>query len=414
MKYGLLYFKDTDNIGDDIQSYASERFLPRIDYMIDRERIEQFVPYNKEAVCTIMNAWYVHDKFNFNFSPYIYPLFISMFFKKFPYEDGIAYGTDYLNENVISFFKKYAPVGTRDIHTKKILDELKIDNYFSGCMTLTIEKFPNIKRKDYIVLVGLKDEEIEYIKSKTTRPIKIVKQDVPYGSFSNETWDERKKRVIDILKIYQGAHMVITNKLHCSLPCLALETPVLLLYDRSFPENEDRIGTYLEYLNYIYREDLQNSNIDFDNPKNNPSKYLELRKNLVKKCTDFIKQSSKVKINDLPEIDFYKKYVKISINSRKPIIKHLKELSNLYVEECKKSSSMYDEINELKYKNENLIKEKEELKKMTEKIKEEKEKLENKCNVYENRIIRIENSKSYKLYKRAKKIIKRGSKNEYN
>ena len=50
MKYGLLYYKDTDNIGDDIQSYASERFLPRIDYMIDRENLEKFIP-NKKRVC---------------------------------------------------------------------------------------------------------------------------------------------------------------------------------------------------------------------------------------------------------------------------------------------------------------------------------------------------------------------------
>ena len=37
MKYGLLYYKDTVNIGDDIQTYAARRFLPHIDYYIDRE-----------------------------------------------------------------------------------------------------------------------------------------------------------------------------------------------------------------------------------------------------------------------------------------------------------------------------------------------------------------------------------------
>ena len=146
LKYGLLYYKDTDNIGYDIQSYAAERFLPRIDYMIDRENIETFTPTSKEYVYTIMNAWYIHDKYNFNFSPYIYPLFISMFFKKFPYKDGITYGVDYLNDNIISDLKKYSPVGARDMHTQKIFDELGIDNYFSGCMSLTIEKFSNIKK----------------------------------------------------------------------------------------------------------------------------------------------------------------------------------------------------------------------------------------------------------------------------
>ena len=78
MKYGLLCFKETNNIGDDIQTYAASRFLPRIDYMIDREHIEDFVPKNKEYVSTIMNAWYVHDIYNFNFSPYINPLYLSL------------------------------------------------------------------------------------------------------------------------------------------------------------------------------------------------------------------------------------------------------------------------------------------------------------------------------------------------
>lgn len=406
MKYGLLYYKNTDNIGDDIQSYAQEQFLPRIDYMIDRENLEQFVPNEKEYVYTIMNAWYIHDKYNFNFSPYIYPLFISMFFKNFPYEDGVTYGTDYLNENVITDLKKYSPVGARDLHTKKIFDNLNIENYFSGCLTLTIEKFPNIKKGKYIVVNGLNEEEIEYIKSKTKKEVKVVKQDVPYGSFSNETWEQRKKRVIDLLKLYQGAHMVITTKLHCSLPCLAIETPVLLLYDKSFPENEDRIGTYLEYLNHIDRTELKSSNINFNKPLNNPEKYLELRKSLIKKCKEFINNNKQIDINDLPDIEQYKYYIKRSFESRKPIINHLKELSNKYVEECKKSSQMFDELNELRYQNNELKNDIDNLKDNNEKLNKEKDEINNKYNNLNERMSRIENSRSYKLYKKIKKVLK--------
>lgn len=327
-----------------------------------------------------MNAWYIHYKFNFNFFPYIYPLFISMFFKNFPYEEGITYGVDYLNDNVISEFRKYSPVGTRDIHTKKIFDNLDVDNYFSGCLTLTIEKFSNIKKEDYIVVVGLKNDEINYIKSKTDREIKIIKQDVPYGSFSNEPWKIRKKRVIEILKIYQGAHMVITTKLHCSLPCLALETPVLLLYDKSFPENEDRIGTYLDYLNYVNRSDFIKSNIDFSKPKNNSKKYLELRNGIIDKCSCFINNSKKVILDRLPDIDSYKKCLKMSVNSRKNIIKHLKDLSKKYVEECRKSAEMCDEINELKYQNNGLNNEINSLKKENKILNNNNIELKNKNN----------------------------------
>ena len=347
MKYGLLYYKDTDNIGDDIQTFAQERFIPHVDYLIDRENLESFIPEKKEKVKVIMNAWYIHDKFNFDISPYIEPLYISMFLKKFPYQAGITIGSDYLNKNILESFKKYSPVGARDIHTKNLLDKLGIESYFSGCMTLTINKFSDVEKKDYIVVVGLNDKEIDYIKKKTNREVINFIQDIDKGSFANESWEARRKRVIDTLKLYQGAHLVITTKLHCSLPCLALGTSVLLLYDTSFPENKDRIGTYLSYLNYIKREDFFSANIQFENPPKNPTKYLELRNTLEKNVINFINKNT---INSsLPKIEDYKKYLSKSKNMRFLPIKLLEQLQEIYEYECKKSAKMYDEINELKY-----------------------------------------------------------------
>ena len=60
MKYGLIMYKDTENIGDDVQTYVAERFLPRVDYVIDRANVTSFVPDEKEYVATIMNAWWMN------------------------------------------------------------------------------------------------------------------------------------------------------------------------------------------------------------------------------------------------------------------------------------------------------------------------------------------------------------------
>lgn len=381
MKYGLLYYKDTDNIGDDIQSYAASQFLPKIDYMIDREHLNEFVPKKKEYVKTIMNAWYIHDKFNFGISPYINPLLISMFFKNFPYTSGITVGMDYINDNVKDILKKYGPVGTRDFHTQKMLNNLKVDNYFSGCMTLTINKFDNITQGEYIVVNGLTNEEIEYIKSKTNRKIIKFQQDIEKGSLSDESWEKRKNRVIDVLKLYQGAHMVITNKLHCSLPCLALETPVLLLYDKSFAENKDRIGTYKEYLNYIDRNKFMNQKINFENPKKNPDKYLEIRKKLVKECNNFIKNECDFDAKLLPDIDTYCNLTEKAITEKKVIIKYLEKLQCKYEKECEKSSKMFDEIT---------------------KLNNEKQQLK-EIEIEYNKIL---NSRSWKVITKIRKIIK--------
>lgn len=74
MKYGILFNKSNMNIGDDIQAYATERFLPRIDCFIDREHIDSFESENGEPVAVIMNAWYMWQKWNWPPSKYIYPL----------------------------------------------------------------------------------------------------------------------------------------------------------------------------------------------------------------------------------------------------------------------------------------------------------------------------------------------------
>ena len=65
MKYGIIVFKETTNIGDDIQSYAAMKQLPRVDYFIERESLNEFISNDNEKVKTIMNGWYMHNRFCF-------------------------------------------------------------------------------------------------------------------------------------------------------------------------------------------------------------------------------------------------------------------------------------------------------------------------------------------------------------
>lgn len=128
MKYGLVLFKDTDNIGDDIQSYAASQFLPKIDYVIDREKLDEFIPEKKEYVTTIMNGWYMHKKHHFPFSPYIHPLLISMHFSE---NDLITKpGYQFLDGYTKEFLSSYGKIGCRDESTKKALDTLGYQTYF--------------------------------------------------------------------------------------------------------------------------------------------------------------------------------------------------------------------------------------------------------------------------------------------
>jgi len=170
MKYGLITYKDTENIGDDIQSYVAIRFLPKVDYYLEREELDRFVPNKKEQIITIMNGWYLHSKINFPISPYIYPLYISTHFSAYN-SGGIS--TEYLNEYSKKELEKYAPIGCRDTGTVKLLNELGVDNYFSGCLTLTIQADKNIEKKNHICIVDIDEKAEKYVRDNLQKNMKL-------------------------------------------------------------------------------------------------------------------------------------------------------------------------------------------------------------------------------------------------
>ena len=48
-KFGILKYSSI-NIGDEVQSVAAMRFIPQINYYVQRERVDQFKAKNGEKV----------------------------------------------------------------------------------------------------------------------------------------------------------------------------------------------------------------------------------------------------------------------------------------------------------------------------------------------------------------------------
>ncbi len=83
----------------------------------------------------------------------------------------------------------------------------------------------------------------------------------------------------EILTLYQNAKFVITRRLHVTLPCLALETPVLSIVDLKDAEgNGTRWGCYMDTVRCIDNEDFLSGNFeyDFNNPPENKKKDILL------------------------------------------------------------------------------------------------------------------------------------------
>jgi hypothetical protein len=191
--------------------------------------------------------------------------------------------------------------------------EIGIKAYYSSCITLTLPAFEK-KEGGYICLVDVPEFIVDYVKNKVGNrfEIKVMTHLLPqlgestYLKHRELTIDERFDIVKEYVQIYSNAHCIVTNKLHCALPCLTQNTPVLLaLPDDGYgiPDMDTRISDHLELLNVNRYEDFAENNVEFDfiNPPPNPDRYLSYREELIKACEGFIKDcENKIIVNKNP------------------------------------------------------------------------------------------------------------------
>jgi len=299
MKYGLMSYKYTINLGNEIQSIASRRFLPEIDCYVDHEKLNQFD--EAEDVKLIMNGFYLDCFDAWPPTRNINPLLISMHFRN---NDDIK--KVLFSDESKDFLNDFGPVGCRDLHSVDFLNDNGVEAYFSGCLTLTLDsgsrKGYDDEVEDYIV-VNLDNPEdvLPFLKGKTDRKIYVINQDFQpdyatafpgqigrslYNFTSYYSVEEKFYLAENLLKVYENAGCVITDRLHCALPSLALKTPVLLFNSRQNQERFNGLNNLL--LTSTIREYKDNYNIfDVNNPPENSDEYLGLRKDLIKRCRKF-------------------------------------------------------------------------------------------------------------------------------
>jgi len=255
----VLSYPDSNNLGDYIQKIASKQFLKGNIIEVDRDNLNN---YSGEKIKLIMNGWFMGKPKNWPPSINISPLFIS-------FHINASIKAFILNKKGIEYLKKYEPIGCRDFYTKTILEEKGIEAYFSGCLTLAINrkklKFKFNLRKGILVINVIDrilpkflfhkkatvknffNDSIQLIKSpfkvinyiismrrikgflkKQKKEIKFLSQIIE----SNKTNTyEREKLAHDQLYAIANSEVVLTSRIHSALPAVALNTPVLFISD---------------------------------------------------------------------------------------------------------------------------------------------------------------------------------------
>lgn len=319
MLYGLLTYEEAPghyNLGDHVQSLAARQYLPRVDALLNRERLGA---YDGPSIKLIMNGWFTHNAANWVPAPAIIPHFVS-------FHINSSAADRILSPRGLEYLRRHAPIGCRDHHTVGLLRSRGVDAYFTGCLTLTLTDFAaDSPRRDETILVDpffnlpslhriaasprslaralIKGELLglgrrrRLLRRAFTKEcldaMARVTQELP----SRGEPDERRfARAEACLRRYAQAKFVVTSRIHCALPCLAMGTPVIFLNAFDSFVDTCRFEGLLELFNRVdYAPDGAVSTnfgtacpLDGQAMPANPTRHVELAARLRESCRRFV------------------------------------------------------------------------------------------------------------------------------
>ena len=225
MRYVSLKYSQSDNLGDEIQSLAAEQFLPRLDGFVDRDTELHLV--NEESF-VFMNGWFKHGPTHWRDdagecwppSPLLRPAFFGF---------HIAYPAALLTDESVAYYRAWAPIGCRDRLTAEILQARGVQAYFSRCLTLTFPRRDDAPRAGRIFVV---EGQRSVLKSMIPASIATHAEFRSHYIDPKYNGNNQLKRqwAQELLDAYRGrASAVITDLLHCAMPCTAMGIPVVFI-----------------------------------------------------------------------------------------------------------------------------------------------------------------------------------------
>jgi hypothetical protein len=202
--------------------------------VLDRDNmVETANRYRNKTIHLIMNGWFMHsirngtERYNWPPPSNICPIFISFHVSK-----------DFLvkNPDSIQYLKKHEPIGCRDMTTLEKCKAAGIKAYYSGCLTLTMDSLHTSNDGSTYVVdtrIGPTTTPNTTVKAGATKSGKTVHHisHSPYTGSNSELF----KKAYDLLVRYSRADKIITSRLHCCLPCLAMNKSVTFQSPRGVP-----------------------------------------------------------------------------------------------------------------------------------------------------------------------------------
>lgn len=227
--YGLTWRPLTDNLGDDLVTLAAMQHLPRVDRVLDADALDTPLPdlQDDDRLALLAPGLFFRSSAHWPPEKHIVPVCIGVHLSE---EDAWGLPLSTLDGTGYDALLSCAPIAARDLRTASRLAKLNIPHTLTGCLSLTLEH-PDVPRKGIICCDVPED---------VTTLLRTFRQDVTTVTHAlsdpSPDFDLRMKNAQGLLSRYASAEMVFTRRLHCAMACLAVGTPVLLLYHEEYED----------------------------------------------------------------------------------------------------------------------------------------------------------------------------------
>lgn len=309
------------NLGDETQGLAGIQALPRLDAFVERDRVEMVrftnvktpplvynssLPDDGRRVQVFFNAWWGTKTMTWPPPAYIDPISLSMhvqprpeitsIFRELP-ESSVAtevvveaastakswvyrlydkiFGSSSPEETVerplaAPYLKSQAPIGARDTKTLQFLRDNGVQALFSACLTMTLS-LPNVERDNSVLIVDV--NATAQLKGRV--PDHVLDGSTFYTQklLGDDAEDNVLRFVLafERLLAYSRARLVITNRLHVAMPCVALGTPVIFVHGKTLPGGGgNRMDGLDVFMHKMTDDKSMPEDFDWTNPPPNP------------------------------------------------------------------------------------------------------------------------------------------------
>ncbi|MGU9978028.1 MAG: polysaccharide pyruvyl transferase family protein [Candidatus Oxydemutatoraceae bacterium WSBS_2016_MAG_OTU14] len=236
-------YKHSANLGNEIQTIAATRLIRELGFefggVVDRDAINTDEPIN-----LLCNGFFDINCLHNLFKDNINPIFSNI---------HIARKDNNLKAELIEQFKKHEPIGCRDRDTMQFLQSKGIKCFFNYCLTLTLPRREKDPENGKIFIVDLNE--------MTMRAKHRSQREVGYFMhlFSNRYLHASKMLLAqELLDLYKNkASLIITSRLHCALPCIAMGIPVIYFADKKEIPRQELVKEFIPINSYKTRYCLQ-------------------------------------------------------------------------------------------------------------------------------------------------------------